>query len=195
MTSRIKLRYLALLLALTCPLAAPAATPPAPVPTPPAHATDAFLAQLAGRWDLPGTLGGKPVHYHGEARWVLQDTWLQLNLIDAGAAPGYEASVYLGFDAKAGDYVAHWLDKFGAPGARVVGSGRLEGQTLVLLFPYAEGAFQDTFRLATDGNSGSLLIETQGKDGSWSTFASYRLSRLPGTAQKPRAQGEQPLTR
>jgi Protein of unknown function (DUF1579) len=195
MTSRIKLRCLALLLALAYPLALSAATPPAPVPTPPAHATDAFLAQLAGRWDLTGTLEGKPVHYHGEARWVLQDSWLQLNLIDTAAAPAYEASVYLGFDAKAGDYVVHWLDKFGASGARVVGTGRLEGQTLVLLFPYAEGAFRDTFRLAADGSSGSLLIENQGKDGSWSTFASYRLTRLPAAAQKPRPQSEQPLTR
>jgi hypothetical protein len=39
----------------------------------------------------------------------------------------YQADVYLGFDAKAGDYIAHWLDQFGAAGARVVASGGLRG--------------------------------------------------------------------
>jgi hypothetical protein len=42
---------------------------------------------------------------------------------------------------------------------------------------YAEGAFRDTFTLAADGSSGSLLIEAQEKDGGWSTFASYTLTR------------------
>jgi hypothetical protein len=50
---------------------------------------------------------------------------------------------------------------------------------LVLLFPYAEGAFRDTFTLAADGSSGTLLLESQQPDGHWSTFADYRLAR-PG---------------
>jgi hypothetical protein len=159
--------------------AAPAALP---APAPP-HPRDVFLAQLAGSWDFAGTLGGKPVRYRGKGRWVLQHGWLRLNLTDVNAG-GYEASVYLGFDAKADDYVAHWLDRFGAAGARVVATGRREGRTLVLLFPYPEGAFRDTLTLAADGKAGALLIEAQQKDGSWSTFASYTLRRL-GNAPDP----------
>jgi hypothetical protein len=90
-----------------------------------------------------------------------------------------------GFDPKGGDYIAHWLDQFGAAGARVVATGKRDGQTLVLLFPYTEGQFRDTLTLAADGSSGTLLLESQEKDGSWSTFASYTLTRPQG-ARVPR---------
>ena len=69
--------------------------------------------------------------------------------------------MFLGFDAKAGDYIAHWLDQFGAAGARVVATGHREGQTLVLLFPYQGSPFRDTLTLAADGSSGTLLLEAQ----------------------------------
>ncbi len=140
---------------------------------------DPFLAGLAGRWDVSGTVLGKAAHYRGEGRWLLQGGWMCLTLIDTQQPPQYEASVYLGFDAKANDYVAHWLDRFGAAGARVVATGQRAGQKLVLLFPYPEGAFRDTLTLADDGASGTLLLEVQKSDGSWSTFASYILERVP----------------
>jgi hypothetical protein len=157
-----------LLLALSArAVAAAPAAPPA----------DTFLAALAGNWDMIGTVSGKAVHHRGEGRWVLKDAWLCLTIVDSVSPPAYVASVYLGFDRKQHDYVAHWLDQFGAAGARVVATGKREGQTLVLLFPYAEGAFRDTFTLAADGGSGTLLLESQANDGGWSTFASYRLTR------------------
>jgi hypothetical protein len=69
----------------------------------------------------------------------------------------------------------HWLDRFGAAGARVVASGRRQGETLVIQFPYAEAAFKDTFVYDPNKNTWSLLIESQKPDGSWSTFATYTL--------------------
>jgi hypothetical protein len=163
------LKSCALLLAVTLAVAADAAPPPA--------GADPFLARLEGDWDMVGTVHGKPVRHYGAARWVLKKGWLCLSITDAGSPPAYEASVYLGFDKRAHDYIAHWLDQFGAAGARVVGTGQREGETLVVLFPYGEGAFRDTFSLAADASSGSLLLESQEKDGRWSTFASYRLTR------------------
>jgi hypothetical protein len=144
---------------------------------PPLPASDPFLAQLAGRWQLVGTVRGQAVRYRGEARWVLEHGWLRLTLVDVTEPPAYQAQVFIGFDPKAGDYVAHWLDRFGAAGARVAGSGRRDGQTLVLTFPYDGAAFRDTLTLAADGTSGSLLLEAHEPDGSWSTFASYTLTR------------------
>jgi hypothetical protein len=170
--ARSRTRRRTLLLALTAGLAA-AATAAAPTASPADH----FLAQLAGRWDMTGTVSGKAVHHRGDGRWVLSGGWLCLSIVDTASPPAYVASVYLGFDRRQHDYIAHWLDQFGAAGARVVATGKREGQTLVLLFPYAEGAFRDTLTLAPDGASGTLLIESQAKDGGWATFASYRLAR------------------
>jgi hypothetical protein len=70
---------------------------------------------------------------------------------------------------------AHWLDRFGAGGARVVASGQRDGDRLVIVFPYAEGAFGDTLTRERESNGWSLLIEAQAPDGKWSTFARYVL--------------------
>jgi hypothetical protein len=48
---------------------------------------------------------------------ALQGTWVMEGTL------GGKSDVYIGFDAKANDYIAHWLDRFGAPGARVVARG------------------------------------------------------------------------
>ncbi len=141
-------------------------------------ARDPFLAQLAGRWQLRGTVLGKPVRYHGSAVWILNDGWLRLGLVDRAKPPAYQADVYLGFDAKAGDYIAHWLDQFGASGARVVATGYRDGRTLVLIFPYDGAPFRDTLTLSEDGESGQLLLESQNPDGAWSTFATYVMTRI-----------------
>jgi hypothetical protein len=138
---------------------------------------DAYLDALQGKWLMDGTLGGKPVHYLAVGQRVLKDGFLRLRMIDVGSPPQYEAELFIGFDPKAGDYIAHWLDQFGAAGARVVARGERQGQRLVLVFPYAEHAFRDTFTWQPASASWSLLLESQGADGSWSTFASYTLSR------------------
>ena len=100
-----------------------------------AHAADApaadnvYLDALQGDWDMTGTLLGKPVKYHARGERVLQGGFLRLHMIDAADAPTYEADLFLGYDARADDYIGHWLDRFGAAGARVVASGKRQGDT------------------------------------------------------------------
>ena len=149
----------------------PSATAAAPV------ARDPFLAELAGQWLFTGSVHCQHVNYIGRGRWVLGGGWLRLNLLDAGKPQAYAADVYLGYDPAAGDYIAHWLDRFGAAGARVVASGHREGRRLTLDFPYESSAFRDTLTLAADGASGTLLVESKRADGTWSTFASYAFKR------------------
>jgi hypothetical protein len=138
-------------------------------------ADDAYLDALRGDWDMSGTLLGKPVKYRARGERVLQGGFLRLHMIDASDAPTYEADLFLGYDAHAGDYIGHWLDRFGAAGARVVASGKRQGEMLVILFPYAEAAFKDTFVYDPNSRSWSLLIESQKPGGGWSQFATYTL--------------------
>ncbi len=138
---------------------------------------NAYLNQLQGTWDMSGTFGGKPVHYHASGERVLQDGFLRLHMIDAQPKPQYEADVFIGFDAQHHDFIAHWLDRFGAAGARVVASGKREGPRLIMIFPYASGAFRDTFTFASETGAWSLLLESQEHNGTWSTFATYTLTR------------------
>jgi uncharacterized protein DUF1579 len=148
-----------------------------------AHAKDArsldnaYLDALQGDWNMTGTLLGKPVKYNARGQRVLHGGFLRLHMIDAAEAPSYEADLFIGYDPHADDYIGHWLDRFGAAGARVVGSGKRQGESLVLQFPYADAAFKDTFVYDPNKDSWSLLIESQKPGGEWSNFATYTLVR------------------
>jgi hypothetical protein len=137
----------------------------------------AYLDQLGGRWNMVGTVRGKPVQYVADGERVLQGGFMKLHLVDAAIPPKYEADIYVGFDARRNDYVAHWLDRFGAAGARTVGTGSRNGDRLVIRFPYEDGAFRNTWSHEARADSWALLIESQEPDGTWSTFADYRLTR------------------
>jgi hypothetical protein len=98
-------------------------------------ADDAYLDALAGEWDMAGAVRGKAVHYRARGERVLQGGFLRVHMIEAASVPLDEADVFLGFDRGAGDSVAHWLDRFGAVGARADATGRRDGQRLVIVFP------------------------------------------------------------
>jgi hypothetical protein len=146
-----------------------------------AHAKDArsvdnaYLDALQGDWDMAGTFLGKAIKYRAKGQRVLQGGFLRLHMIDAAEPPTYEADLFLGYDPHANDYIGHWLDRFGAAGARVVANGKRSGETLVLQFPYAEAAFKDTFVYDPNKDTWSLLIESQKPGGEWSNFATYTL--------------------
>jgi hypothetical protein len=57
----------------------------------------------------------------------------------------------------------------------VVASGKRQGETLIIQFPYAEAAFKDTFVYDPGKDTWSLLIESQKPDGAWSIFATCTL--------------------
>ena len=136
---------------------------------------NAYLDALQGDWDMAGTLLGKPVKYRARGQRVLQGGFLRLHMIDTADVPIYEADLFLGYDAHADDYIGHWLDRFGAAGARVVASGKRQGETLVIQFPYADAAFKDTFVYGPNTDTWSLLIESQKPGGGWTQFATYTL--------------------
>jgi glyoxylase I family protein len=140
-------------------------------------ADEAFLDGLDGSWVMEGMLGGKPVTYDASGERVLHAGFLRLHMVDVRQPPPYQADVFVGYDAKAHDFVVHWLDQFGAAGARVVATGHRQGNRLVVVFPYAEGAFRDTFTRDVATDTWTLLLESQAPSGSWSTFASYSLHR------------------
>lgn len=139
-------------------------------------ADNAYLDALQGDWDMTGTLLGKPVKYRARGQRVLHGGFLRLHMIDAADVPTYEADLFLGYDPHADDYIGHWLDRFGAAGARVVAGGKRQGKTLVIQFPYADGPFRDTLAYDPNTDTWSLLIESQKPGGGeWSNFATYTL--------------------
>jgi hypothetical protein len=150
-----------------------AATNPVELPSP----DNVYLDDLQGRWIMQGTFHDKPVIYAAIGQRVLDGAWLRLHMVALGKPLRYEADVFFAYDAKARDFIVHWLDQFGAAGARVVATGQRDGDELVFTFPYTEGTFRDTLRRGKTTGSWTLLLESQGKDGSWSTFANFKFTR------------------
>jgi len=138
---------------------------------------EAYLDALKGSWVMVGNVGDKPVRYKAEGERVLRGGFLRLHMQDASQPSTYEAAVFIGYDAKARDYIVHWLDQFGAAGARVVATGTRDGDRLIVTFPYVEGPFRDTFTRDPAKGTWTLLLESQRKDGAWTTFARYDMAR------------------
>jgi hypothetical protein len=178
---------------VTLVLFAVAALARAASPASPRSADDAYLDRLLGRWEIVGTVHGKAVHYRAKGERVLDGGFLRLHMIDVAPTPAYVADVFVGYDPKRHDFIAHWLDRFGAAGARVVATGVRDGDRLVIVFPYEEGAFRDTFTWHAERHEWQLLLEAQETTGDWSVFADFTLRRSaragsagqPGTAAPP----------
>lgn len=139
-------------------------------------ARDSLLEHLVGTWEMKGTVRGTPVTYRLEARRVLQNRFVELHMVDIGTPPGYEARVFVGADS-AGRYVAHWMDVFGAGFSVPPGYGVVRGDTLEILFQYADGPFRDRFVYDRRDGSWHFRLESGASDGSWKPFADYQVRR------------------
>ena len=136
---------------------------------------DSLLNKLTGKWTMTGTVGKKPVQYTAQGTWVLQNQFFVLHMNDLTDSPPYEASLFIGVDTAKKEYVAHWLDRFGGAGARVVGFGprpSSSSNTIEIDFPY-ENKFHDVFTYLPSQQEWTLLIEYQKPDSSWNEFARY----------------------
>jgi hypothetical protein len=138
---------------------------------------NSLLDAMSGDWLVSGTTQGKPTTYALHGQRMLKGGFVRLDMIDTKTPPQYQATVYIGYDANKHDYIAHWLDQYGAAGARVVGEGHRNGNSLIILFPYEEGAFRDTFTYDAPAKTWSWLFESQDKTGKWSVFGKYDMRR------------------
>lgn len=142
----------------------------------PAAAEQSFLDSLAGDWIMEGQVMGERVRYRARGERVLRGAWVEIRMTDVGATPpAYDARVYLGWDDRANDYVVHWLDDSGAPGARVAGLGNRAGDTLTIMFPYASGTFRNRWIRSAGG--WRLVADAQQPDGSWRNFGDLTARR------------------
>ncbi len=155
-------------------LAVPA-TSPAQVKAP---QQETFLQNLVGVWDMQGEVEGKPVSYSFEARRVLHDKLVHMYMKDLAVPSPYEADVYIGFDSARACYVTFWLDNFGVDSViSVLGYGRRQGDALAILFSFPGEPFRDTFAYDSAKDTWRFLLEDGNPQGTWKTFADYKLAR------------------
>jgi hypothetical protein len=143
----------------------------------PAASMDSLLERLVGQWRMTGAVRGRPVTYALDATRVLQRRFVELHMVDVSHPPAYEARVFIGVDSAGGQYIAHWLDNFGAAYSIPHATGRARGDTLLLDFPYPSGAFRDRFVYDRRTDAWSFRLEAADTTGAWKLFAEYRVRR------------------
>lgn len=143
--------------------------------------SDEFLNRLAGTWTLTGTMGATELRQKVNARWVIQDRFLQVHFIQDGPAPQegapYEAIYMLGYDGQSEEYTLHLFDTFGAGYAQTVGIGKRQGDSVDFLFEYPSGLFSNIFTWKRESDRWEMLLRQKEKTGEWKVFATKRLTR------------------
>ena len=98
--------FAALVIAL---VAAPTASAQSPATTAP----PALMDEMTGHWVMTGTIGKAQVTHDVDVDWVLNRQYIRIHEMSRDAAPrgetGYEAWIYLVWDAKHREYAVMWL--------------------------------------------------------------------------------------
>jgi hypothetical protein len=127
---------------------------------------------------MTGTVRELPVTYRLEASWTLQGRFVELHMQDVEhRPPRYEARVFIGPDTVPGQVIAHWLDNFGAAYSVPPGTGTAGSDTLLLDFPYPDGAFHDTFVYDAATETWAIQLDAADGAGGWKRFATYHAAR------------------
>jgi hypothetical protein len=151
-----------------------------------------LIDHLTGRWVLSGTIDGKQTTHDVDAEWVLNHGYVRIHEVsreaDAKGAPAYEATVFISFDEKAGEYTVLWLDSTGNGGLvpSGFGHGKPTATTIPFLFKTSAGTFHNTFIYTgrTDSWEWNLDDESGGK---LQPFARVTLTRAAAPAGSPLA--------
>jgi hypothetical protein len=142
-----------------------------------APAMDTLLDRLVGQWHMTGSVRGRAATYTLDATRVLQRRFVELHMQDVHQPPAYEARVFIGVDSAGGRYIAHWLDDFGAAFSIPPATGEARGDTLLLDFPYPDGAFHDTFAYDRVTDRWYFRLEATDSTGARRLFAEYHVRR------------------
>lgn len=137
---------------------------------------DDLISNLVGDWRIAREIRGTVVHNTARASWVLNHQFLQLHMKDVADPPQYEALVLLGYVYSDKQYLAHWLDNFGAKFAGI-GRGSRQGNSVEFCFDYASGPFFNTLTWFPERDQWQFRGETQAADGTRRHFALDTLTR------------------
>jgi hypothetical protein len=166
-------------LAFAC-VAAPAAL----AQTQASSAPEALLDRMTGRWVMTGTIRNTPTTHDVDVDWVLKREYIRIHEVsrdkDASGGIGYEAWIYVVWDAKRSEYAVMWLDNTAATNfsADGIGHAKPDGDRIPFIFKDADGSgIHTTFAYDRAKDTWSWTIDNLDKSGKSSPFARLTLTR------------------
>lgn len=145
---------------------------------------DRLLQQMVGQWVMSGTIARREVTHDVDVDWLLKRQYLRIHEVsrDQGVdgEPGYEAWVFIAWDAKASEFAVLWLDNTEttnfAPGG--IGHAKLDGDKIPFVWKLADGSgIHTTFAYDRETDRWSWTIQNLDKSAAESPFASLTLVR------------------
>ncbi len=112
---------------------------------------DPLVDHLVGRWVLTGRMDKGSVTHDVSAEWVLAHQYLELHEVsrekNKDGSPVYQATVYIGWDAKKRIYDCVWLDDYGSISTQSLGYATRRGDAIPFIFQDRDdpGRFHTTF--------------------------------------------------
>lgn len=149
-----------------------------------ASAPESLLDKMAGHWVMTGRIAKKPTTHDVDVDWVLKRRYIRIHEVsrdkDASGGIGYEAWIYIVWDAKSSEYAVMWLDNTAstnfAPDG--IGHAKPDGDRIPFIFKDADGSgIHTTFAYDRATDTWSWTINNVDKSGKASTFAKVTLTR------------------
>jgi Protein of unknown function (DUF1579) len=138
---------------------------------------EALLDNLVGDWRIERKFGsGRTAENTVRAEWVLDHQFIELHYRDVARPPKYEATVFIGYDARDQRYVCHWIDNFGGEFS-ALGYGKIDNErrAIEFTFDYKDGPFTNKFDPVTKTWTSVMRQKDKGE---WKLFAEDKFTRL-----------------
>lgn len=142
----------------------------------------ALMDRMTGRWVIAGTIRNKPTTHDVDVDWVLKRQYIRIHEVsrDKDGGIGYEAWVYLVWDAKKGEYAVLWLDNTAATNfaPEGIGHAKPDGDRIPMVIKDADGSgIHTTFAYDRAKDRWTWAIDNVDKYGKASPFARLTLTR------------------
>ena len=137
---------------------------------------DPLVDHLAGKWVLTGQIKKKTKKHDITAEWVLAHQYLELQEnsreMNKDGSPVYQATVYIGWDAKKQIYDCVWLDDYGSISTQSLGYAKPNGSSIAFVFQNRDdpGSFHTTFTWHPKNGTWAIDMD-QVSDGKSTIFA------------------------
>jgi hypothetical protein len=142
---------------------------------------DPLVDRLAGTWVLTGQMANGPATHDLTAEWVLAHQYLELHEVsrerNKDGSPKYQATVYIGWDARRNIYDCVWLDDYGSISTQSLGYAKKNGDSIAFVFQDRDdsGSFHTTFAWHPENGTWTMDMD-QVTDGKSDPFARTTLT-------------------
>lgn len=147
-------------------------------------ASEDLMAKMVGHWVMIGTIGKKQTTHDVDVDWVLKREYIRIHEVsrdkNASGGVGYEAWIYVVWDAHKGEYAIMWLDNTAATNfaSEGIGHAKPDGDQIPFIFKDVEGSgIHTTFAYVRAKDTWSWTIDNLDKSGKSSSFAKVTLTR------------------